>query len=83
MNWVQGWNDNCPYFSNYLIGICQGVRRTRQSVFRLTPCSGGACDLLRWPEIVYRRTERGAAAWSSFRGGACNHEMSVDATEAG
>ena len=42
MNWVQGWNDNWSYFLNYLIGTCQGMRRTRQMVFCLMPCSGGA-----------------------------------------
>ena len=83
MNWVQGWNGNWPYFSNFLIGVCQGVRRTRHPVSRLTPYLGGACGRLRWTEMVYRMTERCAAAWASSRGGACNHQMSVDAAEAG
>ena len=42
MIWVQGWNGNSPYFSNYLIGVCQGVSRTHHPCSRLTPCSGGA-----------------------------------------
>ena len=83
LNWVQGYNGHLPYFSNFLFVVCQGVRRTRQADSRLTPCSGGAWGLLWWTEIVYRSTERCAAAWSSSRGGACNHQMSVDATEAG
>ena len=80
---MQGWNGNSPYISNYLIGVCQGVRRTRQPCFSLTPCSGGACGVLRWTEIVYRSTEWCAAAWFSSRGGACMHHMSVDAAKAG
>ena len=83
MNWVQGCNGNSPYISNYLIGVCQCVCRTRQADFRLPPCSGGACGLLRWPEIVSRRPDRSAATWPSSRGGACHHHMPVDAAEAG
>ena len=44
MNWVQGWNDNCPYFSNSLFGVCQGVWRTRQQISASRPVQEARAD---------------------------------------
>uniref|UniRef100_A0A6N2NGW2 Uncharacterized protein n=1 Tax=Salix viminalis TaxID=40686 RepID=A0A6N2NGW2_SALVM len=43
----------------------QDVRRTRRSVFRLPPCLGGACGLIRWSEMVDCRRSQAPAAFSA------------------